>query len=65
MTLEKIFEEFDLKRYYPICSKKSKINFSQIKKYKYIEICHFWYDDKENPDINTWIDVEGIGFGWL
>lgn len=22
------------------------------------------YDDEENPDRNTWIDVEGEGYGW-
>ncbi len=65
MNLNKIIDEFQLKEYYPIRSKKSKINFSPIKKHKYIEVCKFWYDDEENPDENTWVDVEGIGYGWL
>ncbi len=36
-----------------------------INKYPYIEADIDWYDDPEHPDICTWKDIEGIGYGWL
>lgn len=36
-----------------------------IKSYKYIDIAEFWFDDPDEPERNNWIDVEGIGYGWL
>lgn len=33
--------------------------------FKYIDTCEFWYDDPDNPNFNNWVDVEGIGYGWL
>lgn len=65
MTLNKIIEHDNLNELNLILSKKSEINFSQIKKYKYIEVTHYWYEDENRPEHNTWIDVEGIGYGWL
>lgn len=65
MTLDKIIERDNLDELNLILSKKSEINFSQIKKYKYIEVEHYWYEDEDRPEHNTWIDVEGVGYGWL
>lgn len=36
-----------------------------LKRYKYIDVTEYWYDDPEHPDRNTWIDIEGMGYGWL
>lgn len=33
--------------------------------FKYIDTYEFWYDDPDNPNFNNWIDIEGIGYGWL
>ena len=33
--------------------------------FKYIDTHEYWYDEPDNPDYNTWFDVEGIGYGWL
>ena len=65
MTLDKIIECYNLDELNLILSKKSEINFSQIKKYKYIEVTHYWYVDEDRPEDNTWIVVDGIGYGWL
>lgn len=32
--------------------------------YEYIEVVTNYYDDKERPDFNNWVDVEGFGYGW-
>ena len=66
MTLEKIIETFNYKDIFLLILKKKDINFkSLLKKKKYIEVCTYWYDDENNPEFNTWIDVEGIGYGWM
>lgn len=48
---------------------KQKIPNKTMKKYlnqfKYIETHKLWYDDSDHPNFNNWIDVEGIGYGWL
>lgn len=48
---------------------KQKILNKTMKKclnhFKYIDTYEFWYDDPDNPNYNNWIDVEGIGYGWL
>lgn len=48
---------------------KQKTPNKTMKKYfncfKYIDTYEFWYDDPDNPNYNNWIDVEGIGYGWL
>ena len=33
--------------------------------FKYIDTYELWYDDPDNPIYNSWIDIEGIGYGWL
>ena len=67
MTLEKIIKTYtNSKDIFWIILKKKNINFkSLLKKKKYIEVCEYWYDDENNPEFNTWIDVEGIGYGWM
>ena len=45
MTLNKIIERDNLDELNLILSKKSEINFSQIKKYKYNEFCSRYYYD--------------------
>lgn len=48
---------------------KQKIPNKTMKKYlnsfKYIEVQELLYDDFDNPHVNTWIDIEGIGYGWI
>lgn len=48
---------------------KPKISNKTMKKYlnsfKYIDVTEFWYDDISCPNRNTWVDVEGIGYGWI
>ena len=48
---------------------KQKIPNKTMKKYlnhfKYIDTYELWYDDPDNPIFNNWIDIEGIGYGWL
>ena len=34
-------------------------------KYKNTEVCEYYYDDENNPDHLVWIDVEGVGYGWI
>ena len=65
MTLHKFIERNNLLQYNPAILSKKEVDFSKIKKYKYIDICEFWYDESSDPNLNTWIDVEGIGYGWL
>lgn len=35
-----------------------------MSKRRFIEEATFYYDDEDNPLENTWIDVEGEGYGW-
>lgn len=37
----------------------------EMKKWRFIEENMFLYDDEENPLRNTWVDVEGEGYGWV
>lgn len=43
--------------------KKREINIPFKK--KYIEVCEYYYDLEDKPEVNNWIDVEGIGYGWV
>ena len=64
MTLEKIIKTHSIFKDMPwTILKKKDINIS-LKK-KYTEVCEYWYDDEENPDRLVWIDVEGVGYGWM
>ncbi len=44
---------------------ENKLLSKLIHHYKYIDFRILWYDDPDNPDENTWLDIEGIGYGWL
>lgn len=48
---------------------RSKIPNKTMKKYlnsfKYIDVIEYWYNDPDKPDYYTWIDIEGIGYGWI
>lgn len=48
---------------------KNKITNKTMKRYinqfKYIDTYIYWYDDEQQPNTNTWLDIEGIGYGWL
>ena len=64
MTLEKIIKTHSIfKDGAWIILKKKDINIPF--KYKNIEVCEYYYDDETNPDKLTWIDVEGVGYGWM
>ena len=64
MTLQDFIKEKEI-----IGTTKQKIPNKTMKKclnlFKYIDTYEFWYDDPDNPNLNNWIDVEGIGYGWL
>ena len=36
-----------------------------INRFKFVEVQIHWYDNEKNPNENTWVDVEGIGYGWM
>nr|WP_142411443.1 hypothetical protein [Clostridium sp. Marseille-P7770] len=65
MTLEKIIDEFKLQKLGVYILGKKDINLLKIKLFKYIDVYEYWYDNEDYPDDNTWIDVEGIGYGWI
>lgn len=64
MTLQGVIKDFNLSDdiYYILKKKDIRI---PIKRYKNIEVCEYWYDDESRPDTCCWIDVEGIGYGWI
>ena len=64
MTLQDFIKEKEI-----VGITKQKIPNKTMKKYlnhfKYIDTYELWYDDPDNPNHNNWVDVEGIGYGWL
>lgn len=65
MTLEKIIEQRELDKLHPIICTKSKLSYGEILTPKYIDVMDYLYDNESNPELNTWVDVEGIGYGWI
>lgn len=65
MTLEKIIKERGLNEFHPIICTKNKISYGEILTPKYIEVKDYIYDDEKDTELNTWVDIEGIGYGWL
>ena len=65
MNLVKIIDKFKLQKCGAFICKKCDADIPDIKKYKYIDVTEFWYDDKNAPDYNTWVEVEGIGYGFI
>lgn len=65
MNLVKIIDEFKLQKCGAFICKRCDADIPDIRKYKYIDVCEYWYDDKNDPDYNTWVEVEGIGYGWI
>lgn len=63
MNLVKIIDEFKLQKCGAFICKRCDANIPDIRKYKYIDVTEFWYDDKNAPDYNTWVEVDGIGYG--
>lgn len=43
----------------------NKLMKKYINQFKYIDTYKLWHDNPDNPNFNTWIDIEGIGYGWL
>ena len=66
ITLQDIIEEHNIKDY-AIWSRENIIDdlLKNLSKAKYVEQIDYWYDDEENPTLNTWCDIEGIGYGWI
>ena len=64
MTLQDFIKEKEI-----VGITKQKIPNKTMKKYlnhfKYIDTYELWYDDPDNPIYNSWVDIEGIGYGWL
>lgn len=44
---------------------KNKTLSKIFKRYKHIDVKEYWFDDPYDPNEWTWLDVEGIGYGWL
>lgn len=66
MTLEKYIQENMENKIVIIKKKLSRRFFAKfLRQFEYVDTCYYWFDDDENPNINNWIDVEGIGYGWL
>ena len=63
MNLVKIIDKFKLQKCGAFICKKCDADIPDIKKYKYIDVTEFWSDDKNDPDYNTLVEVEGIGYG--
>ena len=63
MNLVKIIDEFKLQKCGAFICKRCDADIPDIRKYKYIDVCEYWYDDKNDPDYNTWVEVQGIGYG--
>lgn len=36
-----------------------------LNQFLYIDTYEYLYDDVNNPTLNNWIDIEGIGDGWI
>lgn len=64
MTLQGVIKDFKLSNSECVILKKKDINIP-IRKYKNIEVCEYWYDSEDHPDTYCWVDVEGIGYGWM
>ena len=64
MTLQDFIKEKEI-----VGITKQKIPNKTMKKYlnhfKYIDTYELWYDDPDNPIYNSWVDIEGMGYGWL
>ena len=65
MNLVKIIDELKLQKCGAFICKRCDAEIPNIRKYKYIDVTEFWYDDENDPDYNTWVDVEGMGYGWI
>lgn len=61
MTLEKFIAKEKNAELIPLNFNLNKV----LKNNKYIAYYDLWYDDPDDPDVLQWVDVEGIGFGWL
>ena len=64
MTLQGVVKDFKLSNNEYTIIKRKDIKIP-IRKYKNIEINEYWYDDESHPDTYCWVDVEGIGYGWM
>lgn len=65
MNLVKIIDQFKLQKCGAFICKRCDADIPDIRKYKYIDVYEYWYDDENDPDYNTWTDVEGMGYGWI
>ena len=65
MTLADINRKNNIDKTNYIIQPKKNIDFSKVFKAKYIDVYAFYYDDEESPCEYTWVDVEGMGYGWL
>lgn len=66
MILNGIINTYDLRNQQDFAiTYKRFIKLSKIKKYKYVDITDFLFDDDNHPDTRTWMDVEGIEYGWI
>lgn len=63
LTIDFVKNYFDMK--HASMLKKKDVMKNLFKIYKYIDIGIYWFDDEENPERCNWIDIEGIGYGWI
>lgn len=65
MTLNKAIEFLGYSNPSTYIQTKENVDFSLIKKFPYIQVADYWFDNPDDPDENNWIDVEGMGYGWI
>lgn len=65
MTVEKFLEEHKYKNVKKLGYVSNKTLSKVLKRYKHIDVHWYWYDSENQPDFNNWVDVEGIGYGWI
>lgn len=64
MTIERFLERYNYEAE-PLGYIPNKTLAKVFKRYKYIDIREYWFDDPNKPDTINWEDIEGIGYGWI
>lgn len=64
MTLDKFVQEKEMHGRF-IDKIPNKTMKKLLRQFHHIDIYEFYYDNKHNPDYNTWMEIEGMGYGWI
>lgn len=65
MTLQRAVQLLGYENPHILVYPKENVDFSYIKKFPYIQVADYWFDNSDDPDENTWIDIEGMGYGYV